>query len=128
MIAAASNGRGSDHGWGGHHIVMGGAVQGVSVALSSDGRTAIVGGPDDNGYVGAAWIFVAPMLAGQGIGTALLRAAVAELRTLGFSRLASTFLLGNHSSMLWHWRMGFRLTAYPFSRRRWNEPRSGSSQ
>jgi uncharacterized protein (TIGR03437 family) len=28
------------------------------VALSGDGRTAIVGGLDDNGYAGAAWVFV----------------------------------------------------------------------
>jgi len=28
-----------------------------SVALSSDGNTAIVGGPFDNDFVGAAWVF-----------------------------------------------------------------------
>ena len=31
---------------------------GVSVALSSDGNTALVGGWDDNGSVGAAWVFM----------------------------------------------------------------------
>jgi hypothetical protein len=31
--------------------------QGRSVALSADGNTAILGGPNDNGDVGAAWIF-----------------------------------------------------------------------
>ncbi len=35
----------------------GGGGFGVSVALSSDGRTALVGGPWDNGSVGAAWVF-----------------------------------------------------------------------
>jgi hypothetical protein len=30
---------------------------GVDVAMSSDGTTALVGGPDDNGGVGAAWLF-----------------------------------------------------------------------
>ena len=30
---------------------------GFSVALSADGNTAIVGGPNDNGYAGAAWVF-----------------------------------------------------------------------
>ncbi|MGE5621173.1 MAG: T9SS type A sorting domain-containing protein [archaeon] len=35
----------------------GNARQGCSVALSSDGNTAIVGGRDDNGGYGAAWIF-----------------------------------------------------------------------
>jgi List-Bact-rpt repeat protein len=32
-------------------------MQGFSVALSDDGNTAIVGGPGDNGSVGAAWVF-----------------------------------------------------------------------
>src|SRR5205814_10178292 len=30
---------------------------GVGAALSDDGNTAIVGGPSDNGNVGAAWVF-----------------------------------------------------------------------
>jgi hypothetical protein len=34
------------------------AEQGVSVALSGDGHTAIVGGPNDNGRTGAAWVFL----------------------------------------------------------------------
>jgi hypothetical protein len=34
------------------------ARQGYSVALSADGNTALVGGRDDNGLVGAAWVFV----------------------------------------------------------------------
>jgi FG-GAP repeat len=33
------------------------AEQGFSVALSGDGNTAIVGGPDDNNQAGAAWVF-----------------------------------------------------------------------
>ena len=32
-------------------------MQGFSVALSGDGRTAILGGPGDSGSVGAAWVF-----------------------------------------------------------------------
>ena len=36
---------------------VGSASQGFSVALSGDGNTAIVGGPDDNADVGAAWVF-----------------------------------------------------------------------
>jgi hypothetical protein len=35
----------------------GSARQGYSAALSSDGSTAIVGGPNDNAGVGAVWIF-----------------------------------------------------------------------
>jgi hypothetical protein len=45
----------------GDKLVGGGAVgnagQGISVSLSADGDTAIVGGPFDNGN-GAAWVFV----------------------------------------------------------------------
>jgi hypothetical protein len=33
------------------------ARQGSSVALSGDGNTVIMGGPDDNGSAGAAWVF-----------------------------------------------------------------------
>ena len=64
------------------------------------------------------WIFVAPLRAGQGLGTALLAASLRALGELGYSQLASTFMLGNDSSMLWHWRTGFRLLAYPGSARR----------
>jgi hypothetical protein len=61
------------------------------------------------------WIFVVPMTTGRGIGTTLLGWAVGELRRLGFTRLLTTFLLGNASSMLWHWRNGFELLASPDS-------------
>jgi hypothetical protein len=33
------------------------ADQGYSVSLSGDGNTAIVGGPGDNNFAGAAWLF-----------------------------------------------------------------------
>jgi hypothetical protein len=36
---------------------VGGAEQGWSAALSGDGNTAIVGGPGDNSWSGAAWVF-----------------------------------------------------------------------
>jgi hypothetical protein len=36
---------------------VGSARQGMSVALSADGNTAIVGGWSDNGMTGAAWVF-----------------------------------------------------------------------
>jgi hypothetical protein len=41
--------------------VFGNAGQGASVALSGDANTAIVGGPLDNGSIGAAWVFVQPV-------------------------------------------------------------------
>jgi uncharacterized protein YdbL (DUF1318 family) len=37
--------------------VVGSALQGCGVALSSDGNTAIVGGATDNDGIGAAWVF-----------------------------------------------------------------------
>jgi GNAT superfamily N-acetyltransferase len=71
------------------------------------------------------WVFVHPARAGRGVGTALLGAAAAALRRLGYTSLLSTFLAGNDSSMLWHWRTGFRLLTHPGSSRRrdsGNEP------
>jgi GNAT superfamily N-acetyltransferase len=67
------------------------------------------------------WIFVSPLEVGQGVGTALLTAATNALLDMGFTHLVTTFISGNHSSMLWHWRNGFRLLAYPGSRRAMKE-------
>ncbi len=36
---------------------IGTVYQGISVAVSADGNTAIVGGFDDNGNIGAAWVY-----------------------------------------------------------------------
>lgn len=45
--ALQHNGRGSDHGWGGHHFVMGGAVQGNRVY--GQFPTVALNGPEDAG-------------------------------------------------------------------------------
>src|SRR5437016_2099521 len=37
---------------------IGDVVAGVSVALSADGNTALIGGPVDNNFTGAAWVFM----------------------------------------------------------------------
>jgi len=47
-----TNGQGSDHGWGGHHMVMGGAVQGKRTYGSFPVQQ--VNGPDDTGL--GRWI------------------------------------------------------------------------
>jgi GNAT superfamily N-acetyltransferase len=61
------------------------------------------------------WIFVAPAYKSMGVGSALLAAAVETLVKIGHQELWTTFLLGNESSMLWHWRHGFRLATRPGS-------------
>jgi GNAT superfamily N-acetyltransferase len=61
------------------------------------------------------WVFVAASEAGRGVGTALLRAAAGALRALGFEVLGSSFMAGNASSTLWHWRNGFQLLPHPCS-------------
>lgn len=45
--ALQHNGRGSDHGWGGHHFIMGGAVAGNRVY--GQFPTVALGGPEDSG-------------------------------------------------------------------------------
>jgi hypothetical protein len=59
----------------------------------------------------------------------LLAAAGNALLELGYRELLTTFMLGNESSMLWHWRNGFRLLAYPGSFRhrhtRWSRRKPG---
>src|SRR5262249_16426905 len=78
------------------------------------------------GWAHLTWVFVSPFSAGHGIGTALLAAAVRELLTLGYDGLLTTFLSGNVSSMLWHWRQGFRLLGYPGSFRRFRREREAT--
>jgi GNAT superfamily N-acetyltransferase len=63
------------------------------------------------------WVFVLPTLAQRGIGSALLAHSVNALLAMEYADLASTFMIGNDSTMLWHWRNGFRLLAYPGSMR-----------
>ena len=68
------------------------------------------------------WIFVPPTMARHGLGTVLLDSVVNSLLRLGHATLASTFLLGNESSTLWHWRNGFRLVGFLNRPRRSRRP------
>jgi GNAT superfamily N-acetyltransferase len=63
------------------------------------------------------WIFVDQLESRRGIGSALLDRIVRALRDAGHRALASTFVLGNDSSVLWHWRNGFELVRSPYSTR-----------
>jgi len=58
------------------------------------------------------WIFVDPTCTREGIGTHLLARVSTVLIELGYTELLSSFLLGNNSSVLWHWRAGFELLPY----------------
>ncbi len=77
--------------------------------------------PNRLGRPHLTWIFVSPLEVGQGVGTALLAASANALLHMGFTQLLTTFISGNDSTLLWHWRNGFRLLAYPGSRRAMKE-------
>jgi hypothetical protein len=64
------------------------------------------------------WVFVAQGCSRGGIGGVLLSTSERTLLELGYRELLSTFMLGNDSSTLWHWRNGFRLLSYGGSPRR----------
>ncbi len=59
------------------------------------------------------WVFVHPFLTSRGVGTALLDAAGRALLQLGYRELASTFLLGNDSTMLGTGAMAFACSLIP---------------
>ncbi|HMO33425.1 MAG TPA: T9SS type A sorting domain-containing protein [Lacibacter sp.] len=77
--------------------VNGPALMGISVALSADGNTAIVGGSHDNASLGAAWVFErdngawsqqGPKLVGTGsIGPAVYQGAAVALSADGSTAL-----------------------------------------
>jgi len=41
--------------------IIGSSYQGTSVSLSADGNTSLIGGTDDNGSIGAVWVFIRNM-------------------------------------------------------------------
>ena len=64
------------------------------------------------------WIFVSRWEQGTGVGTQLLQKAVRVLKKQGYKTLWTTFLIGNDSTLLWHWRNGFELLPHRMSKRR----------
>jgi len=63
------------------------------------------------------WVFVNPWVMYHGLGSLLLAHAGNALLALGYTEMASTFLVGNDSSVLWHWRNDFQLAPYAGSPR-----------
>jgi hypothetical protein len=88
---------------GGTGSVGGGASQGFSVALSADGNTAILGGPIDSAYAGAAWVFTRSggMWTQQGqklVGTGATGAYAAQQgRSVALSADGNTAIVGGPS-------------------------------
>jgi ribosomal protein S18 acetylase RimI-like enzyme len=71
------------------------------------------------------WVYVAQSCNRGGVGSLLLASAERALLSLRYRELLSTFMLGNDSSTLWHWRNGFRLLGYPGSPRRYRQLKQG---
>jgi hypothetical protein len=94
------------------------AEQGVSVALSGDGNTAIVGGPADNSSAGAAWVFsqnggvwtqAGPKLLGNGAG-----GTTVEGRSVALSANGDTAIVGgpennSNAGAAWVFSLGVNL-------------------
>lgn len=64
---------------------IGNAGQGYSVALSSDGNTALVGGPNDNNNTGAAWVYTRSGGVWNQQGSKLVGSGAVGLAWQGFS-------------------------------------------
>ena len=87
-----------------------GVQQGCSVDLSGDGNTAIVGADADNGYVGAAWLFMraagvwsqqgSKLLASDAAGVARMGSSVA-LSSDGNTAIVGGFRDNNYVGAAW---------------------------
>jgi ribosomal protein S18 acetylase RimI-like enzyme len=75
-------------------------------------------GSSQQGQPHLTWIFVDSLAQGTGIGSQLLHASVRVLRDQGYKKLWTTFMMGNDSSSLWHWRNGFELLPHFTSKRK----------
>jgi hypothetical protein len=91
---------------------VGNASQGNSVSVSADGNTAIVGGPEDNGSAGAAWVWTrsggawtqqGPKLVGSGaVGTAAQGGSV-SLSADGNTAIAGGWSDNGGAGAAWVW-------------------------
>ena len=117
----------TEHGYGGTEAdstggATGGTVVDVGVGVVTAGATLPGGTAGVQGGTGGTGGGALPVT-GTGLaliigsGTVLLAATRRALLARGYTELLSTFMIGNDSSMLWHWRNGFRLLPYPGSLR-----------
>ena len=94
---------------------VGRARRGMSLALSADGNTAIVGGWSDNGKTGAAWVFSRSggVWAQQGkklVGSGAVGSA-SQGWSVALSADGSTAIVGGPGDNLWHPLVPFGLGA-----------------
>jgi hypothetical protein len=89
---------------------LGKAQQGTGLALSADGSTALVGGPEDNSGLGAMWVFTfgggtwnqqGGKLIGAGAVGSAAQGAFAALSASGNTALVSGFLDNNNAGATW---------------------------
>ena len=77
-----------------------GASQGWSVSLSGDGKTAFVGGPDDHGGIGAAWVWTKSGVVWSPLGTKLVGSGYAgpsnQGRSVSLSGDGNTAIVGGY--------------------------------
>jgi hypothetical protein len=90
---------------------VGTANQGTSVALSADGNTALVGGPDDNSLLGATWVYTrsagvwsqqgAKLFGTGGVGTILLQGYSVALTADGNTAIIGGWFDGSFKGAAW---------------------------
>lgn len=95
---------------------VGGAYQGYSVALSTDGNTAVVGGYNDDGGVGAVWVWSRTGEVWTQQGNKLVGASAAGIAHQGYSvalsgdgntALAGGFFDNSGRGAAWVWKRTF---------------------
>ena len=118
-------------GSGGINPAVNGLAQAVAVSLSSDGNTALIGGPGDNNNAGAAWVFgrtsgswtqLGNKLTGTGAQGAALQGIAVALSGDGTTALIGGSLDNNHVGASWIFKrssgvftqFGSKLVGYGF--------------
>ena len=93
---------------------VGFAAQGASVSLSADGNTAMVGGYDDNGGAGAAWVWTrsggvwtqhGSKLVGTGAAGAAYQGASVSLSTDGNTAMVGGYSDNGGAGAVWVFTM-----------------------